>query len=280
MKKYKQHIPFFLTLLLVILPLKVLIAQDEEKAIVKMLADNDLAKAQKVVENVVRRSPGSAKALYLQALVEKNADNAIKLYNDILLLHKNSPFASKAQYKVSQYYFVKGYYFSARKNFLDVVRRYPDFEKAHDAGYYAAKCLLLTGKPDSAEIELTALLQTNVSREIRDLIVEDLRGMQQDENEMAATMPEVATAVRENAQEAKKYTVQIGAYSRVENANSQKKYLAPYGYIVDVVRAKVNRRYLYKVYVGRFASEAEAVRFADAFQKRHRISCHIVKLEE
>lgn len=276
--------PIFLFLLLFV-SLQSVSAQSDEKTVLHLLSNNEFVKAQALVNEIVGQRPGTAKALYFQALIEKNADTAIKRYNDILLLHKNSPFAAKALYKVCQYYFVKGFYFSARKNFLDLVNRYPDFAFRHDAGYYAAKCLLMTGKSDSAQIELNALLQANLSEDVRELIREDLQALQDERAKIrqpvvSAPPLEPPLPASSPKPEPRNYTVQIGAYSKLENANSQKKYLTRYGYSVDVVRAKVNRRYLYKVYVGRFASKTEAEQLAAALKAKHGMSYRIINLEE
>jgi cell division protein FtsN len=75
----------------------------------------------------------------------------------------------------------------------------------------------------------------------------------------------------------KRYTIQIGAYSRYGNAESQKKYFSLRGYSVEIVRAKVNRRYFYKVYIGRFASESEAEKFGSTFKNKHGLQYRIVK---
>ncbi|MCA9741118.1 SPOR domain-containing protein [candidate division KSB1 bacterium] len=271
-------------LLLVLVARHPLLAQSEENALLQLLANNDHAKAKAVVDLIAQRQPGSPKALFFQALVEKNADSAIKLYNDILLLHKNSPYAPKALYKVAQYYFVKGFYFSARKNFLDLIGHYPNLAVRQDASYYAAKCLLMTGKADSARIELQTLLASEPSQDVRELVQDDLDELQEEQQKsarMAAqVVPVKAAPPKEQTAPPKNFTIQVGAFSNIENANSLKSALTKKGFAVEVVRVQVNRRYLYKVYVGRFARQAEAEQFAVAMESKFGLSYRIINLEE
>ncbi|MFQ5632256.1 MAG: SPOR domain-containing protein, partial [bacterium] len=201
-------------------------------------------------------------------------------YNDILLLYRKSGYAPKALYKVAQYYFVKGYYFSARKNFLDIARSYPNSKDVSVSQYYAAKCLLATGKTDSARIEFKNILSKNFSNRISELSSEELKAI---EEETRASVPVLSPSQASQpniSQTEKKYTIQVGAYSRFENAESQKKYYTLRGYAVEIARAKVNRRYLYKVYIGRFTNQTEAQRFASALKNKHGLSYRIVKLED
>lgn len=259
----------------------ILFAQSEENDILTLIANADFERAKRKVEALSRRQPGSAKALYFTALIEKDAEKAIKLYNDILLLHKQSEYAPKAHFKIALYYFTKGFYFSARKIFSDVVKNHPRSQIVHEASYYAAKCLLVTGKPDSARIELKNIIANNVSAAVRELATEDLKFL---EPRIKETHQEVTSPVPpqpSNHSKAKKnHTIQIGAYSRYENAASQKKYFKRQGYAVEIVRTRANRRYLYKVYVGRYASQDEAERYARAFQSKYGLSFRIVNLEK
>lgn len=260
---------------------QIIFAQSEETEILALIANADTEGAKKKVDELSRRQPGTAKALYFKALIEKDAEQAIKIYNDILLLHRNSEYAPKAHYKVALYYFTKGFYFSARKNFLDVVKKYPRSQISDEASYYASKCLLVTGKPDSARMELKSIIAQNVSTTVRELVTEDLKILEPELNETPAEVNLPSPSQPSNHSNAKKnYTIQIGAYSRHENAESQKKYFELQGYQIEVVRERVNRRYLYKVYIGRYENQDEAERYARNIKNKYGLSYRIVKRDD
>lgn len=273
-------------------------AQDDE--ILALLGSKDYEAVREKVQAWIKQEPRSPRTLYFEALLEVDAEKAVNLYNDIVLLHKNSPYAPLAMFKVAQFYYMKGFYFSAEQYLRDLLRRYPEAPVAREAEYYLAICMAANGKPDSARITLRKLLVRRPGSYLLPIIADDYVAMRHDEPPLAGKVgtapdtgvpdPPHAETVQDKADQKmprpgeslvkQKYTIQVGAFTLYQNAHKQKDFFTSLGYTVDVVRARVGSRYFYKVLVGKFSSYDEADRAARRLASRHGVNYRIVEQGE
>lgn len=272
-------------------------AQGIEDELRSLLASGEQARAQALVQSLQQKSPQSAEALFFSAWLEPDAAKAIKRYNDVVLLHRNSPFAARSLYRVGLYHFSTGFFYPAHKLFIEILRSYPTSEVAAHAHLYAAQCLIAFERTDEAMQALEALLAKKPEPAVAELAEAELRSLRT----IAATpqppaaaraMPPVQMPVETPApqretprseaarEQAKPYTLQIGAYTNPENARSQQSYFSLLGHQVEIRRERVRQTLFYKVYLGSFATRAEAEQFAVAFQRRYNTPYHIVKLQD
>ncbi|RMD99974.1 MAG: hypothetical protein D6814_04545 [Calditrichaeota bacterium] len=251
--------------------------QINEKQLLELMAKDDVATARQKVEEAVKRYPHSPVALYFQALLEVDAVRALELYKSLVKRFRSSEYAVKSLYRIGQFYFARGFYYSARKYFLDVIRTEPNSDLADKATYFAAKCLFAAGKRDSARQEFIQLKRHHPPQLLIALIDEDLATLNSSGPDRYAA-PAAQTPGINDAQTGG-YTVQIGSYLREENARSQKKYFALLGYPVEIKEIKKNSATYYRVFIGRFSEKAKAKKFAQAFKQKFGLKTHIVELK-
>lgn len=244
------------------------------------------------IKNAMKAHPNSAEAKFFLSLFEDNAENAVKQYRDMILLHKNSKYAPLAYFRIAQYYFAKGYYFSARKTFLEFAKWYPRSVLAERARYFAAKCLALSGKLDAAQIELRKSIAALKQPELLQLAREDLallelkvkrRRRPDKRNEPVAAGAGSRNVKKTPVQSrllAEHFAVQIGAYSDLRNAESQRKYFSLLGYKPEIAKIMRNGKTYYRVYVAKFATLNEAESYGRTFQKKYRLKYRIANLDE
>ncbi len=253
-------------------------AQLTEKQLLDLIATQSLREARLRVNEVAARYPDSPVALYFQALLESDANKAIEKYKRITERHPESVYSVKATYRLGQFYFARGFYYSARKYFLDVVQKQAPRAMLDGARYSAAKCLYAAGKLDSARSELEALRQTTTSQLYIALIDEDLQALRERAT-LNAAISEGASGSHTESGTGKIYTIQIGSYQQYENALSQKKYFSLLGYPVEIRTFERGEATFYRVLIGKFSSREVADRFGRAFKKKFAMNYRIVKLQ-
>jgi tetratricopeptide (TPR) repeat protein len=248
-----------------------------EKQILDLIAKEGIAVARSRVQRVAWKYPASPAVAYFAAILEENGSRAYERYRQVVARFHGSNYAARALYRMAQYNFAKGNYFTARKQFLDLKRIYPDFALNETAVYYAAKCLFAAGEVDSAAAELVRLARQAHSQLIINLASEDLEILQQ-RTGMVRSGRETAMPLAPGAPDETLYSVMIGSYSERENAESQKQYFALMGYPVEVKEVYQKKRTDYLVLIGRFKSKAEAERFGAAFKSRFGLKYRIVNV--
>ncbi len=248
-------------------------SQINEKQILDLIAQNDLARAQKMVEEVWRRHPDSPAAHYYRALLIADAQKAFEAYQLVSDRFPDTVWGRKSAFRLAQFYFARGFYFTARKYFLDIARR-DSGPLGQRARYYAAKSLFAAGKRDSARTELRTLQRQTESQLLQALIEEDLHWYDENRN-LPGPVP-----LRPLARQQQLFVLQIGSYRQKENAESQMKYFGLLGYPVQVESVQKKGKTYYRVLLGKFATRATAKRFGEAFKKRYGLSFRILPLGE
>lgn len=257
-----------------------LTAQITETQLLDLIARNDLETARAKVEQVARRFPTAPMTLYFKALLQTDASEAIELYRKIAKEHRESEFAPRAIYRMAQFYFARGFYHSARKNFLDAAEIVPGSSLAQKARYYAAKSLFAAGLYDEARKELRHIKDQSTSQLILSLASEDLENLSAKTKEKNAPFGPASVPVAKSAENGAYFSVQIGAFRNFDNASSQKKYFELLGYPVSVKQIVDRKITYYRVLIGKFRTRELAKDFAERFERSHKLKYQIIQLEE
>ncbi len=253
-------------------------AQITEKQLIDLIARENLTRTRLKIDDLARRYPDSPVVLFMQASFTENAQKAFELYKKLTQKFPNTRYGVKATYRIGQFYFARGFYYTARKYFQEVIHSPYNIGLKEMAQYYAAKCLFAAGKRDSARAEWLRLKQITQSQLLIALIEDDLRYYESKDRPesvmdgLAAHLPPVASPPR--------FAVQIGAYRNRENAESQKKYFGLLGYPVEIQEIVHKKKTQYRVILGEFHDRETAKKFGEAFKKKFQLSYHIIKLDE
>ncbi|MDZ7288521.1 MAG: SPOR domain-containing protein [candidate division KSB1 bacterium] len=264
-----QRIAFPLVVAGLFFPLMAL-GQMSEEEMLALLEKHDLATAREKVNQVYRQYPGSATAAYFRALLEEEADSAVKLFQDISTRFRGSIYAERALFRMGQYHFARGNYKRAREYFLDLREQYPQSRLLSQAAYYAAKALMIAGYAAAAQEELSDCTEKYPGTWMAKFAAEDLAKLR--------------TPIKHKTSEPEKkppvqYAVQIGAYARRENAVNQQLAFSQAGYSTQINEKQEGRRVFYQVLVGEFFDRNQARAFADELQKKFKVRCNVVKRE-
>lgn len=248
-----------------------------EKQILDLIAKDGIAVARTRLQRAAWQYPNSPAVAYFSAVLEEDGSLAYGRYQKVVARFKSSNYAARALYRMAQYNFARGNYFTARKQFLNLKQLFPTSALSETAEYYATKCLFAAGKVDSARAELVILAREARSQLIINLAREDLEVLQQ-KKDVGMTSREIAAPLAPGTVAAEIYSVLIGSYSERGNAESQKQYFALMGFPVEVEEVYKKKRTDYLVLIGRFKSKAEAERFGAAFKSRFGLKYRIVNV--
>jgi tetratricopeptide (TPR) repeat protein len=265
-----ERIRFVLAIALWLLPLGAS-SQVKEEDMLTLLEKNDLATARDKVHQVYRKYPSSATAAYFHALLQENADTAIKLFQEISTRFQNTVYAERALFRLGQYHFANGTYQRARQYFLNLLEQYPASNLAPQAAYGAAKSLLVIGNSPQIRDELSRCVEKYPGTWMANFAAEDLARLK---------MPANHHTSDPKKQPAAPYAVQIGAYASRENAASQQRSFAKAGYSASIKEKSEGRRTYYQVLVGEFTDRNQARAFADEIQRKYKLRCNVVKREQ
>jgi tetratricopeptide (TPR) repeat protein len=261
---------FISFILAVFLPLAAF-GQISEEEILALLEQNDLSTARKRVSQVYRQHQGSATAAYFHALLQEDAGNAAKLFEEIASRFRGTPYAERALFRLGQFHFANGTYTRARQYFLNLAGQYPSSRLVPQAQYYAAKSLVIIGKLGEAYAELSRCTENYPGTWVAIFAAEDLANLRTPSNHKAN---------KPTTKPAAPYTVQIGSFAQRENAVNQQRFFSQAGYRVEIYEKKEGRKVFYQVRVGEFSDRNQAREFADEMQRKFKLRCHVVKRNE
>lgn len=265
-----QKIRVILAIALWLLPLAAS-SQVREEDMLALLEKNELASAREKVSQVYRKYPSSATAAYFNALLQENADTAIKLFQEISTRFQGTVYAERALFRLGQYHFAEGTYHRARQYFLTLLEQYPASNLAAQAAYYAAKSLLIIGNSPQIRDELSRCAEKYPGTWMANFAADDLGKLKAPANHRASEPKKQPVTL---------YAVQIGAYANRENAASQQRSFSHAGYTTLIKEKKEGRRTYYQVLAGEFTNRNQARAFADEIQRKYKLRCNVVKREQ
>ncbi len=249
------------TLLFPLLFANLLFAQKAQFDLNRTLKSDTPSEIKRKVATFVDENKGTPLALYLEALTDPNAQQAVDKYIELLTKFPSSLQAEVATFRVGQYYFSRGLYIVARKYFLGLVEKYPQSEYEDDAMYLAIACLMASRKYESVNAELQIFLSKHPRSPFAKLAKEDLKEIKSTTNGRYAKL---------RLQDSKgRLTLQIGAFSQINNALNLRSDFSKLGLSTKIREKKRNGVTIYTVTVGSFDTRESAEKFGIKFQKQY-----------
>ncbi len=258
----------------------------------RMVEEGKTKRVRDEITRLLEQYPNHPGVIFLGAVTQDRAENAIITYKQLIQDFPDSPYADDAMMKVGEYLFARGLYTQSSRELARVPKKYPRSEHVQRAIDLQINSLLATGERDSVDYyvrlyrsrfpgldfeynldsdkplvnrPLTASTPSGLSEGMRQPSVSSL-------NALPKTRPTPTPRVEEDTQPPeekvspsvpKPFVIQVGAYGSKDNALRQKMRLEQMGYDVDLVPITSRGKTLQAVQIIRFATRGEAARVGE-----------------
>jgi tetratricopeptide (TPR) repeat protein len=208
-------------------------------AYLKQIESGNLDEVKSELPGLKKDYPNSPSVMFLEGVLTENGQEAVAIYNNIIKTYPHSKYADAALYRVYSYYYALGLYETARTN-LDKLRK---------------------EYPNSPYIKL-ADSKIPSKKEISEKIPE--KSPQMEEGKPVSDY---------------KFTIQAGAFSKIDNAEGLKKDFQDSGFFSEIKDKVVGGTTFHVVYVGKFVDENEANNFLQVVNSEFNLDGRVVKME-
>ncbi|MBC8182785.1 SPOR domain-containing protein [candidate division KSB1 bacterium] len=243
-----------------------LFSQKVEDRLIIWLENNSREELMKRLDKLKQTSPNSPTPIYVEALIEKDAEQAVILYKAVIGKFPNSIYAEQSLLKLAQYYFMRESYILARQLLDNLIDKSPNSILMPTAKYLAALCLVATNDNSKAKNEFKKYINEFPESQFQKIVQDELdrivRRSEQEKNVSKMIVPQ--QPVSNNTLSSKRmkiYTVQVGAYGNKDNAERQKQFFSGENYATSVQTKYVSGRLLYLVWIEDFETIDEAQKF-------------------
>jgi len=227
----------------------------------QVLKESSLDEAAKAANVFIAKYDGLPQALYVEAVMEENAQQAMEYYNHLKVNFSDSPEAGKAAITMGHYYLARGLYVSARRFFLEIVENHSDPLLVQDALYFAAVCICAAGKNDACNDELGNFVAKYRHSRFVQFAKADLRELDKE--------PALRVSGTKISDMDGLYTLQVGAYKQINGALNLRNYFSKIGILVEVREKVIEGKTVYLVLVSSFETKQDARKFGDEIKKNH-----------
>jgi len=200
-----------------------LLAQEVDIApALQQIESGNISNASTILLNFKSKNAGDPSVIFLDAMLTKDGDEALRKYSTVLEKFPESKYADASLYRIFSYYYTLGYYKKA-ETYLDRLKK--DF-------------------PESPYIKTA----DRKLPEIEEPIIQTI------------DKPETQPPIQPEKVEVKSYnfTIQAGAFLNVENAKKLGEQLKKENYFTEITTKEVGGSILNVVNVGKFVNEEEA----------------------
>lgn len=217
----------------------------------------------------VEAHPGTPEALFLRGLAAEDAQRSVRLYNQLVVDYPSTPLAGRALYRIAQYYFSRGLYVAARREFLKIIEKYPESKYDGEAMYFAAACLCAAGQTTTCRSELQNFLDRNPKSVLVNLAKDDLKELKSSgAGDSHKSRPRKKKGT---------YSLQLGAFSIAENAENMRSYFDRLGFIVEVVQKQDKDKTMFLVWLGKYDLREAAESAGDSLRRDYNKPYRIVE---
>ena len=259
-----------------------LYSQKVEDKLIIWLENNSREELMNRLEKLKQTSPNSPAPIYIEAIMENDAEQAILLYKKIIQKFPNSIYAEQSLLKLAQYYFMRESYIQARQLLDNLNDKFPRSKLAPTAKYLAALCLIATNNKLQAEKEIQKYLNEFQDSQFQEIVQDELDRIvnrsRQEKNVSKMIAPQRKNQINTSLSDKTKiYTVQVGAFGNRENAERHKKLFHEKKYSTNIQTKYVGGRLLYLVWVENFEAIDDAQKFGNMLKNQFDISFRIVR---
>lgn len=220
----------------------------------QLIENGNIKSAETILGDLKTKNPGNPSVIFLDAVLTKEGDEALKKYSTILEKYPASKYAGAALYRIFSYYYSLGYYKKAEAYLNRLKKEFPEspYIKAADRKIPDVEEPASTakqGEPASTRGGQTALIENKP-----------------------------AQPVQLEKTETKNYnfTIQAGAFLNVENAKKLSEQLNRENYYTEITTKEVGGTILNVVNVGRFVTEEETKSVLAKLEKKFYIKGRVV----
>ena len=198
--------------------------------------------ASTILTDLKSKNPGDPSVIFLDALLTKDGDEALKKYSTVLEKFPDSKYADASLYRIFSYYYSLGYY---KKAEIYLNRLKEDF-------------------PESPYIKTADIKLPDVEEPVAQ-VVKTSQAQQ-------PAQPEKVETINYN------FTIQAGAFMNVENAKKLSEQLKKENYFTEITTKEVGGTILNVVNVGKFVNEEEAKPIFSLLEKKFAIKGRVVRI--
>ena len=215
-------------------------AQDVDiVAYLKQIESGKLDEVKSKLPELKRSYPNSPSVMFLEGVLTENGQDAVAVYTNIVKTYPHSKYADAALYRVYSYYYALGLYETAKTHLDKLKKEYPN-------------------SPYIKIAEKEIPTQEKVSGKKPD------KSNKTEENKPVTSY---------------KFTIQAGAFSKLDNAEGLKKDFQDSGFFSEIKDKVVGGTTFHVVYVGQFVNENEAINFLQVVNSEFKLNGRVVKLE-
>jgi predicted negative regulator of RcsB-dependent stress response len=259
-----------------------LYSQKVEDKLIIWLENNSREELMNRLEKLKQTSPNSPAPIYIEAIMEIDAEQAVLSYKKIIQKFPSSIYAEQSLLKLAQYYFMRESYIQARQLLDNLIDKFSNSKLASTAKYLAALCLIATNNKLQAEKELKNYIKEFPDSQFQEIVQAELDRIvnrsRQEKNISKMIAPQQKIPIHTSLSDKTKiYTVQVGAFGNRENAERHKKLFQEKKYSTNIQTKYVGGRLLYLVWVENFEAIDEAQKFGNILKNQFDISFRIIR---
>lgn len=206
----------------------------------KQIEKGESIKVREMLPKLKKENPKSANLIFLEGVLTENGQEAISIYQNFVEKYPNNSYADAALYRIYSYYYALGFYDTAGKVLKNLTDKYPD----------------------SPYIKM-ALSQEEAKQEEETTPIKDLK------DEPSKVNNELNY----------KFTIQAGAFVKIENAQGLMNELESEGISCEMKEKNVGGTTFHVVYAGKFQNRNEAEKFLQQLNSRYNLNGRIIEKE-
>ncbi len=208
------------------------------------------AEVAKLLPALKKSHPDKAGVVFLEALMESNAEKSVDLYQRVADEFPRSEWADDALYRLYQYSYAVGAYRTARTYTERIAKEHPK----------------------------SPFLRRDQRTTVKNVPAQKAAGGSKAVKEKTEKKPAVEKKPPKAGDSgAGSYAVQVGAYSKVVDASKQVDELKTKGYTAYLREKKVNGKTVQAVWLGIFPDFTQAQAFARKLKEQQRIDAIVVR---
>ncbi len=265
-----------LLLVILIIGSPVSILGQDVDGLLALIQEGQIDSAEVLLTKLSFKYPGNPGVRYARAVMQTDALVAAGLFKDILRNHKSSPYVAGSLMYLGEYYYAQGLYAQSRELFMQLIRNHSDHPNIVNAvnlslragiaarqmdGVYSDLAYIIEKFPDTAfdipeELDLTRI--PGRSRQA---------GQSGAETRSSAPLRALGSENTRSAPEPQgKYVLQAGAFGNYDNARRMADQIESIGYSTTIKERPSNRKTLYLIWVGDYATRTAAMSVADMLE--------------
>ncbi len=232
--------------------------------------------AEELLPTLVVEYPNNPEVMFLQGLLEMNGEKAKDHFKTVYDTHPNSDYGDDAVMKVAEYYYTTGYYIQSADWLKKMPLYYPRSSHIERAVKLFLNSLIVSGSKDTAlfysKVFKRRFPKMDIDAKLSDVLASFEANTQKNKSQF------VIEPVKEVvSNEDKQFSLQIGAFGKVDNAKSRKKMLVNSGFNPRIDQVESNGNILFAVREGHYSDKESAKKIGKQIKARLGLNTIVVK---